>query len=263
MLQYTSSFVNYSYMKTTVSLIIPCYNEEINLRKGVLDKVGNFTKDDSKFQEVIIVDDGSDDSSVEIIKKTYLKKFPKMKLIENQHQGKAIAVITGITHSRAEYVIFTDMDLATPLEETYKLISKFDEGHTVAIGSRASRREGAPITRRIQSKGLVLVRNMLIGLPGIKDTQCGCKGFKREVAMNIINKMIIFTKNRHVTGASVSAAFDLEFLFIARKLGHKIIEVPVEWHHAETKRVSLWKDSLETISDLVQMRLHEFKGDYR
>ena len=143
------------------------------------------------------------------------------------------------------------------------MIAKFEEGQTVVIGSRASRREGAPLTRRIQSKGLVFVRNILIGLPGIKDTQCGCKGFKREVAMKIIEKMIIFTKNRHVTGASVSAAFDLEFLFVARKLGNKIVEVPVEWHHAETKRVSLWKDSLETISDLIQMRLHELRGDYR
>jgi glycosyltransferase involved in cell wall biosynthesis len=251
-------------MKSSVSvtLIVPCYNEEINLRKGVLDRVGNFTKDDHHFHEVVIVDDGSHDSSVDIIK-TYVKKFPKMRLIENQHQGKAIAVITGITHSKADYVIFTDMDLATPMDETKKLIARFEDGETVVIGSRASKREGAPITRRIQSRGLVFVRNILIGLPGIKDTQCGCKGFKRDVAMQIIDKMIIFTKNRHVTGASVSAAFDLEFLFIARKLGHKIVEVPVEWHHAETKRVSLWKDSLETISDLMSMRLHELKGDYR
>jgi len=250
-------------MNTNVTLIIPCYNEEVNIQKGVLDKIGNFTKDDAQFQEVIVVDDGSTDSSVETMKKTYLKKFPKMKLIENQHQGKAIAVITGISHAKADYVIFTDMDLATPLEETYKLIQKFNEGETVVIGSRATKREGAPLTRRIQSRGLVFVRNMLIGLPGIKDTQCGCKGFKTDVAMKIIEKMIIFTKNRHVTGASVSAAFDLEFLFLARKLGHTIVEVPVEWHHAETKRVSLWKDSLETISDLMRMRLHEFKGDYR
>ena len=251
-------------MKKTIhiSLIIPCYNEEVNIQKGVLDKVGNFTKNDSRFSEVIIVDDGSGDSSKKTIKDIYLPRFPKMRLVENKHQGKAIAVITGIRQSKAPYVIFTDMDLATPLEETEKIIKRFEEGDTVVIGSRASKREGAPFTRKIQSSGLAFIRSFLIGLPGIKDTQCGCKGFETVAALKIIDKMRIFTKNRHVSGASVSAAYDLEFLFIARKLGYTIREVPVEWHHAETKRVSLWKDSLETLDDLIQMRLHELKGDY-
>ncbi len=82
-----------------ISLIIPCYNEETNLQKGVLDKIGNFTRDDRRFREVVIVDDGSTDSSKKIIKEKYISQFPKFVLIENDHQGKAASVITGIKKS--------------------------------------------------------------------------------------------------------------------------------------------------------------------
>lgn len=247
--------------KIHISLVIPCYNEEVNLQKGVLDRVGNYTSSKDHIKEVIIVDDGSSDSSKEIVKK-YLKKFDKFRLVENKHQGKAIAVITGINESKAEYVVFTDMDLATPLEEIRKMVKAFEEGHNIVIGSRAGRRKGAPWTRQIQSKGFTIVRNMLIGLPGIDDTQCGFKGFQTSVAQKVIQKLHIFTQDREASGASVSAAFDLEFLFVARKLGYEINEIPVEWQHAETKRVSLWKDSVETIRDLLRMRLYEIQGKY-
>lgn len=245
-----------------VTLIVPCYNEEVNIQKGVLDKIGNFTKAKDHIKEVIIVDDGSHDSSRDLIKKRYLKKFPKFRLIENRHQGKAIAVITGIEKATASHVIFTDMDLATPLEETKKMMKQFEQGEHVVIGSRAGRRKGAPWTRKLQSRGFKLVRNVLMGLKGIDDTQCGFKGFKKDTAQKIIEKLRIFTHDREVDGPSVSAAFDLEFLFVARKLGHDIVEMPIEWQHAETKRVSLWKDSIETIRDLLRMRLYELQGKY-
>lgn len=245
-----------------LTLIVPCYNEEVNIQKGVVDKIGNYTKEKSHIREVIIVDDGSTDSSAKIIKMRYLKKYPKLRLIENKHQGKAIAVITGIRNAKTEYVIFTDMDLATPLEEIKKMVAEFNKGNEIVIGSRSGMRKGAPLTRKLQSKGFKMIRNLLIGLSGIDDTQCGFKGFRTDAANKIIDKMVIFTENRKVRGASVSAAFDLEFLFIARKHGYAIHELSVEWHHAETKRVSLWKDSIETITDLLQMRLYEFQGKY-
>jgi glycosyltransferase involved in cell wall biosynthesis len=245
-----------------VSLIIPCYNEEVNIQKGVLDRVGNFTKSHKYIKEVIIVDDGSDDGAKSIIKKKYLKLFPKFRLVENQHQGKAVAVMTGIEEARYSYVMFSDIDLATPLEESGKILKGLQDGSDVVIGSRAKKRQGAPFTRQLQSVGFTFLRNTIIGLHGIEDTQCGFKGFKKDVAMHILSKQKVFERNHQVTGSSVSAAFDLEFLFLAKKLGYTILEVPVVWRHAESKNVSLIKDSLETLKDVMAIRLNDLQGKY-
>src|SRR3989339_1106150 len=120
-----------------ISLIVPCYNEEVNIQKGVLDKIGNYTQNDQRFSEVIIVDDGSSDSSKAVIENKYLKSYPKFHLIQNSHQGKAFAVLTGIKQAKADYIIFTDIDLATPIDEVEKLINKTTrEGGQIVIGSR-------------------------------------------------------------------------------------------------------------------------------
>lgn len=245
-----------------ISLIIPCYNEEVNIQKGVLDRIANYVGEHSDIIEVIIVDDGSTDQSQKIIKDEYLAKFPKLKLLEKDHQGKALAVIEGIEHAQGEYVIFADIDLATPIEEAIKIIEQFKQGHRVVIGSRAKRRTGAPITRRLQSSGFILIRDLFIGLNGIVDTQCGFKGFETNAAKKIIHKLHVFAPGHKVEGSSVSAGFDLEFLFVAQKLGYKIIEVPVEWRHAETKNVHFIKDSIETIQDILRIKMNDINGKY-
>lgn len=244
------------------SLVIPCFNEEVNLQKGVLDRIGNYTRDHKKIQEVIIVDDGSKDITKNIIKEKYLPIFPKFRLIENHHQGKAIAIMTGIERASYDYVMFSDIDLATPLEESVRIFNGLEDGYDIVIGSRASKREGAPLSRQLQSTGFTFLRSLIIGLRGIKDTQCGFKGFKKDAAMAIIGKQKVFVKNHQVSGSSVSAGFDLEFLFLAKKLGYTILEVPVTWRHAESKNVSLFKDSFETVRDLFQIRLYDMQGKY-
>jgi len=145
-----------------ISLIIPCYNEEANIQKGVLDKIGTFTDKDERFLEILIVDDGSNDSSKSVIKNKYLKIHPKFRLIENSHQGKAFAVLTGIKQAKYDYVIFSDIDLATPIEEVEKLISQIKNGGQIVIGSRNNNREGAPLLRKIMAKGLIFIRNLII-----------------------------------------------------------------------------------------------------
>ena len=245
-----------------ISLIIPCFNEETNIQKGVLDKIGNFTATDKRFPEVIIVDDGSTDNSKKIIKSKYLKRYPKFRLIENTHQGKAYAVITGINSSQSDYVIFSDMDLATPIEESNKLIKEIKNNGQIIIGSRNKSRAGAPILRKVMAVGFILVRNILIGLHGIKDTQCGFKLFETKAAKTIIDKLRIFHNKHQIKDSSVSAGFDLEFLFIARKLNYKIIEVPVTWRHVETKNVNFVKDSLETLIDIMKIKWADLKGNY-
>lgn len=246
-----------------ISLIVPCYNEETNLQKGVLDKIGNYTKDSNYFKEVIIVDDGSSDRSRKIIKERYLSQFPKFRLIENSHQGKAYAVIAGIKKARNPYVFFCDIDLANPIEESEKLIKETNNDYLIIIGSRSAERKGAPILRKIMALGFIFFRNLLIGVKGIRDTQCGFKMFERKAALKIIDNLQVFHDGKRIQDSSVSAGFDLEFLFLASKFGYKIKEVPVIWRHVETKNVNFVKDSLETLQDLLRIKYLDFLGKYK
>ncbi|GAB4218809.1 MAG: glycosyltransferase family 2 protein [Candidatus Microgenomates bacterium] len=236
-----------------ISLIIPCYNEELNIQKGVLDKIGNYTLNNDLFLEVIISDDGSTDKTKKIIKEKYLPAFPKFKLLENHHQGKAYAIISGIKKSKGDWVMFSDIDLATPIDEAEKLINFAKKNFSIIIGSRNNQRQGAPLIRKIMAKGFILIRNFLIGLKNIKDTQCGFKLFEKQKALKIIDNLKVFGEKRKTKGSSVSAGFDLEFLYLAEKYKFKIKEVPVIWHHVETKNVNFFKDSIETLIDIAKI----------
>ncbi len=246
-----------------ITLIIPCYNEEVNIQKGVLDKIGNYTHDHHMFCEVLIVDDGSTDNTKKLIKELYLPRFKQFRLVENKHQGKAIAVISGIQEATCEYVLFSDIDLATPLEEAEKLVERAQRGAPVIIGSRSTSRRNAPLARKIMAVGFIVIRNAILGLGEIRDTQCGFKMFRREEALRIIKRLQVFTPKRAASGASVSAGFDLEFLFIAKRLGYKISEVAVTWQHVETKNVRVFKDTFETLRDILRIKRYELLGRYK
>jgi glycosyltransferase involved in cell wall biosynthesis len=246
----------------SLTLIIPCYNEETNIQKGVLDKIGNFTKDNTHFSEVLIVDDGSTDNTKKFVHDKYLTRFPKFRLIENEHQGKAYAVITGIEQSKAPYVMFSDIDLATPIEESEELITEIQKGYDMVIGSRNTHREGAPLLRKLMAVGFIFIRNFFIGLRGIKDTQCGFKMFKQQAALDTIKHLRVFNNRKTVSGSSVSAGFDLEFLFVAKKLKYSIKEIPVQWRHVETKNVNFLNDSIETMKDIIRIKYYHLKSPH-
>jgi glycosyltransferase involved in cell wall biosynthesis len=245
----------------SLSLVVPCYNEVTNIRRGVLDTIGAFTAHDERFREVLIVDDGSTDASRELTA-TAAGCFPKFTLVENRHQGKALAVIAGIHRARTDYVMFSDMDLATPLTEAEKLIAEAGRGYDIIVGSRQTQRPGAPLHRKALAWGLLIVRDHLLGLDELRDTQCGFKLFRRRVALEIIRRLRVFTSTRRVLGSSVSAAFDLEFLLIARQLHYRIKEVPVTWRHVENRSVRVVKDSLETLADIVTIAYYARTGRY-
>src|SRR3989344_7988018 len=122
-----------------LSVVIPAYNEQQNLKRGALGQVRDFLETLKIGYEVIVVDDGSTDSSLEIIKK-YISKNDNFKLIQNKHGGKAIAVLTGMEKAQGEIVLFTDMDQATPINQLEKFIPKFEEGLDIVIGSRQGRK---------------------------------------------------------------------------------------------------------------------------
>ena len=246
-------------MKQDFSIVIPAYNEEANVRRGVLEIIWKYLKKQKYSWEVLVVDDGSDDNTVKLAM-DFAKKHKEFRVLREPHRGKGGTVVAGMLAAKGEIVLFTDMDQATPINQIEKFIPKFKEGYDVVIGSRASRK-GAPLMRKIMAYGFMFLRTVILRLP-YKDTQCGFKAFRREAARKIFKRMKIFSEETRTHGASVAAGFDLEILYVARKLKLKVAEVPIEWHHQEGTKVNPIKDSWEGLRDLMRVRINAFLGRY-
>ncbi len=244
---------------TNLSIIIPSFNEEENLKKQVLKQVSDYLSKQGYTYEVLIVDDGSKDQTVEMIK-DQIKTLPKFRLIENKHGGKALAVMTGLLSSTGDIGLFTDMDQATPIYEIEKILPKFDDGFDIVIGSRSGRK-GAPLIRKLMALAFSLFRNVLLGLP-FSDTQCGFKAFNRNAINGIFPKLLEDWEKHTDSSAAVNAGFDVETLFIAKKKNLKIAEVPVEWTHVGTERVQIIKDSLDAVKDVLRIKVNDLSGKY-
>lgn len=249
--------------KLALSVVIPCYDEMANLQKGVLDKVEHCLDKKRISYEVIIVDDGSTDGSVEFLK-NFVKENPNFQLVKGNHYGKAGAVTRGVLEAQGEIVMFTDMDQATPIEEIDKLMPYFDEGYDIVIGSRGGVRKGAPWTRAMMGSGMIFLRKIIVGLPEINDTQCGFKMFTRNAALELFTKLNNMHQGFHkIGGSSVAAGFDVELLYLATILDYKIKEVPVKWLYVETRRVNPIFDSLEGLRGLFKIRTKALLGTYK
>lgn len=244
---------------TKLSVVIPAYNEERNLKKGVLNEVKNFLKKSKLDYEIIVVDDGSSDETKEIIKE-YVKLSKKFSLIENSHGGKAMAIITGLTKAKGEIVLFTDMDQATPINQLDQFIPKFEQGYDLVIGSRSGRK-GAPLVRRLAAWIFSILRGLILGLP-FKDTQCGFKAFNKASINKILPKIKSEWGVVHFKGGAVNAGFDVELLYLAQRYGFKIAEVRVEWNYVDTERVQVIKDALAAIYDMLRIKLNDMLGRY-
>ena len=250
-------------MKTpSLSIVIPAYNEETNIRLGALDKVVRYLDKQKYTWEVIIVDDGSTDMT-----KRLLSEFTEVNngftVIYNSHQGKAATVITGLMAATGDIILFSDLDQATPLNQVEKLLPWFEQGFDVVIGSRSTERKGAPLLRQIMATGFMFLRSNILGLHGIIDTQCGFKAFRKEVAHTIFKKLKLYGLHEHaVNGSRVTAGFDIEVLFLTKRLGYKIKEVPVEWHYVETRRVNPIRDSFQGLLDIICIRIGAMRGAY-
>lgn len=247
--------------QTAVSVVIPAYNEETNIRLGVLDKVCRYLESQTYSWEVIVVNDGSTDMTGVLLHE-FTKRNSGFQVIDNPHQGKASTVISGILAAKKDIILFTDLDQATPIQEIEKILPWFDKGYDVVIGSRRSKREGAPILRRLMAQGFILLRTIILGIKGISDTQCGFKAFKRNVAHEVCKRLALYGKKKIVSGSLVTAGFDIEVLYVATILGYKIKEAPVEWHYVETRRVNPIKDSWQGFRDIITIRYNASRGIY-
>lgn len=247
--------------KIFLSVVIPAYNEEINLKRGVLGSVYEYLCKQKYSWEVLVVDDGSTDKTVEIVDK-FVKDHKGFKLLKEPHRGKGGTVIAGMLKAQGDNILFSDMDQSTPIDQLEKFLPKLEDGYDLIIGSRTER-EGASIIRKLMAYGWMFLRTLILRLPH-RDTQCGFKMFKKDAARDIFKRMELFGESMRGKGASVNAAFDLEFLYIARKLKLKVAEVPVEWYeYGERREVSPIKDSWEGLRDLLRVRFNAFLGRYK
>lgn len=244
-----------------LSVIIPAYNEETNIRLGALDKVSRFLERQTYTWEVIVVNDGSVDNTRKLLD-DFVKANKGFSVIHNVHMGKAGTVVTGVQKAQGEIILFSDLDQATPIGELDKLMPWFGKGYQVVIGSRNSTREGAPVLRILMARGFMFLRSLLLGLRGIVDTQCGFKAFQKKAAHDIFGSLRLYGDPHEVTGSMVTAGFDIEVIFLAKQRGYKIREVPVEWHYVETRRVNPIHDSWQGFLDILRIRINALKGYY-
>lgn len=248
-------------MKPFLSVVIPSYNEQKNIDRGVLPEVLAYLKKQKYDWEVLLSDDGSTDGTTSALHE-FAKKDKRIQVVENIHAGKGPTVQSGMLKAKGEWVLFTDFDQSTPLSEIEKLLP-YQKTHQVIIGSReitGAKRDKEPLHRHIMGKGFnVLVQALAI--PGIQDTQCGFKIFRQDACREIFSQLIVYGRSKERQDA-FTGAFDVEALFLARKKGFQIKEVPIVWHHNETDRVNPIKDSLRMLTDIVKVRLTDLSGKY-
>ena len=245
-----------------LTVILPNYNEEENLKRGVLEHVYDYLSNQKYSFEIIVSDDGSTDNSPKLIEK-FARTHPQLRLLKNKHAGKPFALRSAINQAQGKFVLLTDMDQSTPIEELEKLLPWVDDGYKVVIGSRGSFRKDAPFYRKLASLVFQLARRSIL-LPRIVDTQCGFKLLETKLARQIFAKMFLFQRDFQAQGWKVTA-YDVEMLNLAKKMGQKIIEVPVVWRDEDVslaKGRSFIKESLDMLLEIARVRYNDLRGRY-
>jgi dolichyl-phosphate beta-glucosyltransferase len=229
-----------------LSVIIPCYNEETRLPRSLPVLKAYLDRQDYPY-EVLVVDDGSADGTVRYVREA-AREMPQLHLLEyGRNRGKGYAVSFGMRAARGEWVLFSDADLSTPIEELEKFLPYLSRGYDVVIGSRALPESNREIPQPWWRERLGRLMNVLIRkASGLKfvDTQCGFKLFTRQAARDIFLNVTVETW-----------MFDVEVLVIAQKLGYRVVDVPVRWLNSDETRVKL-SHTLRVFQELLHIRLH-------
>ncbi len=234
--------------KFSLSIVIPAYNEEKRLGKTI-ERILDYLKKNDFDYELIVVDDGSRDNTVGIA-----RKFGEVKVVKNdKNRGKGYTVKNGIMNSTKEFVLFSDADLSTPIEELNKFLP-FVQDYNIIIGSRRMKESNIkvkqPFYRSWAGKIFPIIVNILIA-GDIRDTQCGFKLFNTETAKRLFSI-------QKISGFS----FDAEILYLAKKTGYRIKEIPVIWINDTDSKVSIIRDSIRMLKELLKIRINDLKGLY-
>jgi dolichyl-phosphate beta-glucosyltransferase len=238
---------------STYSIVLPAYNESERIASS-LDKILAHAEKLGWQLEVIVVNDGSTDTTPRIVH-SYAEKHPRLRLLNNPgNRGKGYSVRHGMLHASGEVLLFSDADLSSPIEEAEKLFAAIREGSDIAIGSRWLKSElqvrRQPLHRQLFGRIYNLMLRVVLGL-NFKDTQCGFKAFTREAAQTIFQSQQI-----------ERWGFDPELLYLAKKCGFSVQEVPVTWSHREGTRLNPFRDGIRMFGEMLRIRWNVLRGKY-
>jgi dolichyl-phosphate beta-glucosyltransferase len=235
------------------SIVVPAYNESARLGAS-LEKILGYIAEQKWSAEVLVVNDGSSDDTAEIVRRLALKN-PAFRLVENPgNRGKGYSVRNGMLQARGRVLVFSDADLSSPIEELPKLLKVLDDGADIAIGSRWLQAElqtqRQPLHRQLFGRVFNLLLRITLGLR-FKDTQCGFKAFRQGAAQKIFPLQRI-----------ERWGFDPEILFLARKFGFSVQEVPVAWAHSGGTRIHPLTDGSRMFWEMLRIRWYDLTGKY-
>jgi dolichyl-phosphate beta-glucosyltransferase len=217
-----------------------------------LDLIADFVKGQSYKIEVLVVDDGSQDRTPQVVQQ-FSTHHPFVRLLQPGRGGKGHAVRAGMHQAQGEYAFLCDADLAMPITELPKFLPPQQNSYQIAIGSREGKgsvRYNEPAYRHMMGR----VFNWLVkvtAVPGFEDTQCGFKCFHCSVIGDLFS-------NQTINGFG----FDVEILYVAQKRNYKIIEVPIHWYYQTESKVHPIKDTLRMVRDIITVRQNDRKGVY-
>jgi glycosyltransferase involved in cell wall biosynthesis len=235
------------------SIVIPAYNESARIAAS-LERVLAYIDQRGWDAEVLVVNDGSRDNTAEIVH-DYLKKSPRLRLLENPgNRGKGYSVRNGMLHAGGDILLFSDADLSSPIEEVDKLFAAIANGADIAIGSRwlesHLQTQRQPLYRQLFGRVFNLLLRVILGLK-FKDTQCGFKVFTRHAGQTIFPAQKI-----------ERWGFDPELLYLAKRFGFSVAEVPVAWAHREGTRINPLRDGIRMFGEMLKIRWNALSGKY-
>ncbi|MBI4199914.1 MAG: glycosyltransferase family 2 protein [Chloroflexi bacterium] len=234
-----------------VTVVIPAYNEERRIT-STLEEVVGYLAAQAYAWDVVVADDGSADSTASLVQR-FAQAHPQVNLLRLPHRGKGGAVRAGMLHATGQYRFLCDADLSMPVQQLDRFLPPRLTGCDVAVGSReapGARRFDEPALRHLLGRGFNgLVRALAVR--DLQDTQCGFKCFRAEAAERLFPLQRLF-----------GFGFDVELLFLARRMGMRLVEVPIDWYYRRESKVRLFKDSLAMASDLLRVRWDAWRGRY-
>ena len=241
-------------LEMEMSVVVPAYNEEKRISLSLPLIYRSLTRRFSRF-EIIVVDDGSSDRTAEKVLEFSQHGHPEVRVIRYvTNRGKGCAVRTGMLAAQGDIILFSDADLSTPMDELDRLKKVLDQGYDLAIGSRALKDSKIelrqPFYRVVMGKTFNKIVQVM-ALPGVWDSQCGFKMFKRASAKELFG-------SSRIDGFS----FDVEILFLARKRGMVFREVPVRWKNSPESKVSPISHSLQMLRNIIFLRWQFAMGKY-